>query len=113
MEGLKMRGRQGNSVGTSLRGCIRDIVDRNHPIERVERIVSSTEFTTRDELIAYVTSGKTTQKERMAEVAGRLWDNGKIFQPKIDGGEMPTFTGTKLWIPVASTVPAQPRPQLF
>ncbi len=102
--------RQRNSVGTSLRGCIRDIVDRNHPIERVERIVSQTALATREEGIAYVTAGRMTQKERMAEVAGRLWDNGKIVQPKLDGGDSP-IAGTKLWIQMPA--PARPLPQLF
>lgn len=108
-----MRGRQVNSLGTSLRGCIRDIVDRNHAIERVDRIVSATAFTTREEVIAYVTTGNPTQKERLAEVAGRLWDNGKIVQPLIDGGEMPSFEGNTLWIPVPSKIQPRPRTKLF
>lgn len=102
--------RQRNSVGTSLRGCIRDIVDRNHPIERVEKIVSPTSLPTREDVIAYVTSGKTSQKERMAEVAGKLWDNGKIVQPKLDGGTMPEFAGNKLWILMPAPVRTNPAP---
>jgi hypothetical protein len=78
--------RQRNSVGSSLRGCIRDIVDGNHPIERVEYIVCSRAFASREELVAYVTAGRVSQKERMAEVAGRLWDNGKIVLPDAEGG---------------------------
>jgi len=97
--------RQRNSVGTSLRGCIRDIVDRNHPIERVECIVSRTRLATREEVIAYVTAGGVSQKEHMADVAGRLWDNGKIVQPLLDDGVVPAFDTAKLWVVAEKKIP--------
>jgi len=102
--------RQRNSVGTSLRGCIRDILDGGFPIDRVDRIYASTAFATREELIDYLTAGKTTQKERMAQIAGRLWDNGKIVQPRMDGGEMPDFPVTELWVRLPPKTPAPIRP---
>ncbi|MFZ3482047.1 hypothetical protein [Sphingomonas sp. 3-13AW] len=103
--------RQRNSIGTSLRGCVRDIVDRNHSIDRVEKIISRTSFSTREEVIAYVTPSDSTQKERFAQVAGRLWDAGKIVQPAVDGGEHPEFSGVQIWHLVEP--PAPVRPDLF
>ncbi len=100
--------RQRNSVGTSLRGCVRDIVDRNHPIERVECIVSRTRLATREEVIAYVTAGGVSQKDRMAEIAGRLWDNGKIVQPLLDGSDVVPLDTVKLWV-----IPEKKIPRLF
>jgi hypothetical protein len=104
--------RKGNYVGTSLRGCVRDIVDRNHPIERVDRILSRISFSSREEMIAYVTAGKLVQKDRMADVAGRLWDNGKIVVVKDDGSEEGLFgDGRELWVPTDRV--RTPLPNLF
>lgn len=107
--------RQRNSVGTSLRGCIRDILDGGFPIERVDRIYASTAFASRDELVDYLTAGKATQKERLAEIAGRLWDNGKIVQPRLHGDEMPDFPVTVLWVklPPRTSTPIRPKRPLF
>lgn len=103
--------RQRNSVGTSLRGCIRDILDGEFPIERVEKIYASTAFATRDELIDHLTAGRPVQKERLAEIAGRLWDNGKIVQPRLDGSRMPDFPATELWIKLPPRTPTAIRPR--
>ena len=101
--------RRENSIGTSLKGCIRDIMDRNHPIERVERIISQTAFTNKEDLIAHVTAGKSPHKERIAEIAERLWNSGKISQPKIDGKGDIIHDGTKLWIPLSEVQIHKPK----
>lgn len=71
-------------IGTSFSMCVSDIVNGRIDYDDVEFIVTSTRYTTRDEMIAGVTMvHQRKNADEYIAMAARLWDDGKIYQPTI------------------------------
>ena len=98
-------------IGTSLGRCLRSILDGEVSEDQVFLITTGTRSNTMEDFLVlinqyyrsrYSSDYDTSQwkYEEVAELGVRLWNNGKIHQPR-NFGAMPFFlAGDKLWIEI-------------
>lgn len=89
--------------GLSMSICVRDIVEGKHDLERVKYIISSDRFKTLDEAISRYKDSSYWEKNKEAciEVCMKLWNSGRIIQPRVIFGDdyFPHTYGLKdLWV---------------
>lgn len=92
-------------IGLSLSFCVSDILRGRKREEDVTLIIAGTAIRPNDPehltyvLTSYATSYWCADPEQGREIARRLWDAGKIFQPRVHGGEAPNI-GAGHWIAI-------------
>lgn len=89
--------------GLSMSICVRDVVEGKHDLERVKYIISSDRFKTLDEAISRYKDSSYWEKNKEAciEVCMKLWNSGRIIQPRVIFGDdyFPHTYGLKdLWV---------------
>jgi len=91
-------------VGRSLSFCVVDIMEGRVREDAVERIVASTkapDFSTfEDVLERYADLYWKANPALGKEIAIRLWEAGKIDQPRLRGEEAKRITVGRIWAPV-------------
>ncbi len=83
-------------IGKSLSFCVKDIVEGKVALADVERIVAGTFYTDRDMFHTglradYCRTYWRLNPTEAHRVAMRLWDDGKIDQPRCRGEDAPNI----------------------
>lgn len=97
-------------IGQSLSRCVRDILDGNVAIEDVFVIITRTRVPTREGLRQVMeeyqwrggpTSLSEYDIEKVMEVTYKLWDEGKVHQPRLyDGGWQFEGLAQDVWLDI-------------
>lgn len=102
-------------IGFSFGRCVRDIVNGHVHHDDVLWIIAATRISDRDQIAGVIDSYRTNRfylqgldRERCMDVAHRLWDQGQILQPRLQGiGH--NGLGREVWADLAVT-PQQTNP---
>jgi len=97
-------------IGTSLGRCLRSILDREVSEDQVFLITTGTRSNTLEDFLVLInqyyherhsTDYDTSlwKYEEVSDLGVRLWNNGKIHQPR-NFGAQPFFRDDKLWIEI-------------
>lgn len=101
-------------IGHSLSRCVRSILDKEVDIDDVYVIIARTRITTRDKLRGvmeeYTWRGDATSLsgydiEEIMAVAYKLWDDGKLHQPRLfDNGWQFEGLAKHVWFDIVPSV---------
>jgi hypothetical protein len=82
-------------IGLSISFCIADICRGTKKLEDVEKIVAGTKMATPEDVEGVLASYKETYWRLFPDKAERLfrqlWDEGKIYQPRLNDGWAPNI----------------------
>lgn len=89
----------GRKVGTSLSLCILAVLREEVPLDEVVWIVTGTGARTREEfrevLVSYCKSYWKGEERKAFALAMRLWETGRIVQPRLTKGHLPVGIARK------------------
>lgn len=88
-------------IGLSLSFCIQDILSGAVAQEQVEYIITSTMCSNKEEFLELVNEYMKVYWQddpvQARLIAMRLWNNGQILQPRLQGGHGPIGIPGKHW----------------
>lgn len=98
-------------IGFSFGRCVRDIVDGTVDVEDVAVMICRTHIRNREDLEFVVDEYLSTpgylwglDKDKCLDVAYRLWDDGKIHQPRMYGVHYASRGEQHLWMDLYPSV---------